>query len=137
MLFTTMPLWLSVFFFAICFAVKHCASERIERMECYRVAVKSRDWMGPVAVLSTINGLLTFGIFFLFLGWWSLLAATVDVVYHALTGTYKVKRQLSCCWREPPVFSEINALRAVHAGSYLSFIAIAMDLMHHSVYWTP
>lgn len=129
MLFTDMPLWLNVVFFAICFAVKHCASERVERMEFYRVSTQSRDWMDCVLALSAFNGLMTFGIFYLFIGWWSLLAATVDAGYHVWTGAYKAKCHLSCCWRKPPLFSEFNALRAVHAGSYISFILIAVDVM--------
>lgn len=131
MLLTTMPLWLTVICFVICFAVKHCASERVERLEVYRMSLQRHTWINSVVYLSTFNGLMTFGILYPFIGWWALFSTAADALYHAATGVYKVKRQVSCCWRKPPLFSEINALRAVHVGSYISFTAIAVGLLQH------
>lgn len=126
MLFSHMPIWLFSVLLIAAFFLKQFASERFQRTNYYTTQIDGLGWSAVLNIKALLNGLMTAAILFPFAGLrWCLILALIDAAMQWLSGYY-AKRQKLPTLDKAELLSAVNAIRALHAGSYLTFIDIVL-----------
>lgn len=127
MLFSQMPLWLFATILALCFLLKQVISDRFQSSAYYIGKTEGLGWTAALNTKAAMNGMMTTAIFFPFAGAnWSLILGLIDAAFHWLSGYYAIKKKLPTI-DKAELMSAVNAIRALHGGSYLVFIDIVLQ----------
>lgn len=129
MLFRLMPGWLLALWLAVSCAVNYVAVMRLWQSPYLSALSHSVRWWRALTLTAALGGILTFAIFFIFLGpWLALLFGVFDGMFHWGSGVY-LKRCRKYVF-EPGYFQHALAVRVVHIVLYALMIAFALAHRH-------
>lgn len=127
MLFDQLPAAVLAFLMAISCAIKHTAVSRMVHARWFQRWMRGRNWYGSIVLMSLAGGLGTYLIFDKFVGLpWAVYLAVIDAAAFAVTGSF-AKRIKLFDMEHPKLFWTVQALRAVHVVTYVTYIWLALS----------